>query len=69
MSNEPRGQSLQRIACSIRDVAGTGRPWCLVKKYTGEFPSWISCNKPDYICEDTGSIPGFTQWVKDLVLW
>ena len=28
--------------------------------------AWLSENESDY--EDTGSIPGFAQWVKDLVL-
>ena len=27
-----------------------------------EFPLWLN------VCEDLGSIPGLTQWVKDLVL-
>ena len=30
----------------------------------GEFSLWHSGNKPDYISEDVGSIPGVTQWVK-----
>ena len=27
---------------------------------------WVK--DPNYLCEDVGSIPGFLQWVKDLVL-
>ena len=33
-----------------------------------EFPSWLSRNESDSIHEDSGSIPGLAQWVKDLVL-
>ena len=33
-----------------------------------EFPSWLSGNKPNYIREVVGSIPGLAQWVKDLAL-
>ena len=32
-----------------------------------EFPLWHNGNKLN-INEDVGSIPGLTQWVKDLVL-
>ena len=29
-----------------------------------EFPLWLSGDEPhSSICEDTGSIPGLTQWV------
>ena len=30
--------------------------------------SWLSGSNPTSIHKDTGSIPGLTQWVKDLVL-
>ena len=33
-----------------------------------EFPSWCSGNESDQEHEVAGSIPGLTQWVKDLVL-
>ena len=35
---------------------------------SGEGPLWLSGNEPNCIHEDVGSIPGPTQWVKDLAL-
>ena len=33
-----------------------------------EFPWWLKVLKTQHsVCEDVGSIPGLTQWVKDLV--
>ena len=32
---------------------------------SGEFPLWFSGLRPQHsLCEDVGSIPGLTQWVK-----
>ena len=39
-----------------------------LKKSNMKFPSWVSGNELTSIQEDTGSIPGLTQWVKDPVL-
>ena len=41
---------------------------CFTESYVSEFPLWISENNLTSIHEDAGSIPGLTQWVKDLVL-
>ena len=34
-----------------------------------EFPLWLTGLRTQCLCEDEGSIPGLTQWVRDLVLW
>ena len=39
-----------------------------VQNTCGEFPFCLSGNKPSSIREDVCSIPGLTQWVKDLAL-
>ena len=36
------------------------------KKKKKEFPWWLSSNEPDQYHEDTDSLPGLAQWVKDL---
>ena len=39
------------------------------RKENMEFPLWFSRLRTQYcLCEDAGSIPGLTQWVRDLVL-
>ena len=36
---------------------------------TRKFPLWLSCLRTQhYLCEEAGSIPDFTHWVKDLAL-
>ena len=39
-----------------------------IKRHWQEFPSWLSRAESDYTHEDTGSISGLVQWVKDLAL-
>ena len=39
-----------------------------LKKYILEFLSWLSGKNPASIHEDSSSIPGLTQWDKDLAL-
>ena len=41
----------------------------LIRMVTLKFPSWHSRNNPTTNHEVVGSIPGLTQWVKDLTLW
>ena len=40
----------------------------MIKTWQWEFVSWLNGNESDYIYEDVGSIPGLSQWVKDLAL-
>ena len=40
----------------------------LVKNHHSEFPWWCSGNKSNYIHEDSGSIPGLAQGIRNLVL-